>query len=205
MKENLKNRNILLTGFEPFGKWPVNPTEVAALELNGLISNGIQVVGKVIPLRYSEIAEKLEEYVTALDPIAIVLTGQAGGPKVRLENTAKNFVKTGIPYNCGSEFTGNEIIVNGPEKLYTSLPFEKIVSDLSIDNVPVSNSDDAGSFGCNQIFYLARYLYPDIPSGFIHVPLLPEQIKNESDDFMPQEMISAILKLVVKQIVDYLD
>ena len=54
-----------------------------------------------------------------------------------------------------------------------------MVAAVRAAGVAASVSHSAGTFVCNQIFYelqhrLAR-VEPVVPSGFMHVPLLPEQ------------------------------
>lgn len=44
----------------------------------------------------------------------------------------------------------------------------------------VSNS--AGTYVCNHLFYEVQYMrvheFPDLKAGFIHIPFLPNQVKN---------------------------
>lgn len=50
--------------------------------------------------------------------------------------------------------------------------------------LPSRLSNSAGTFVCNHILYqlgyMADHFYPDLLLGFIHVPLIPEQTINHS-------------------------
>ena len=189
--------NILLTGFEPFGDWELNPTQIAAQSLDGLKigkNSEFNLVSDVVPLRYYDILPHLTRLIQKYDPKMIILSGQAGGEKIRLERQAVNIVENKIPYNCGSILSG-KLFPSAKELYQSSLPLDLIYSGLIEDKIPVEYSESAGTFGCNQIFYLARHQFNSIPSGFIHVPLLREQVK-ENQAFMDQETITRALKLV---------
>jgi pyroglutamyl-peptidase len=188
--------NILFTGFEPFGNWAVNPTHVAAEHLNGMKigkNSEFNLISDVVPLRYYDILPHLTRLIEKYDPKMIILSGQAGGDKIRLERQAFNIVETTLPYNCGTELNG-KLFPSAQEMYRSSLPLDLIYSGLKDDGIPVEFSDSAGSFGCNQIFYLMRHQFNRIPAGFIHVPLLKEQVK-EDQVFMDQEMITRGLEL----------
>ena len=188
--------NVLFTGFEPFGDWAINPTQVAAESLNGIkigLKGEFNLVSDIVPLRYYDILPHLTRLVEEHDPKMIILSGQAGGDKIRLERQAINIVDNKGPYNCGTLVSG-KLFPSAQEMYKSSLPLDLIYSGLKEENIPVEYSDSAGSFGCNQIFYLARHQFNSIPAGFIHVPLLREQVKGDQA-FMAQEMITRGLKL----------
>lgn len=194
---------ILFTGFEPFGKWDVNPTQEAIIALDGKSYNGISIVGKVIPLKYLQIRDVLSKLVKQYKPRAIVLSGQAGGESIKLERRAHNLINCNIPYNCGSLITDTVIEIKGSDNYSSSLPLDDIYKKLSENNISVEFSDNAGSFGCNQVFYHCRHDFPSIPSGFIHVPLLPEQ-KSDSMQYMDQETITKGFEVILQHIAHWL-
>ena len=114
---------LLFTGFEPFGKWDVNPTAEAAREFDGERFREWEVVGKVLPLRYEDIRIKMTQLVKKYQPSVIINSGQADGISIRLEEVARNFVKTKIPYNCGTEFPEIQpLVTQGDETLTSRLP-----------------------------------------------------------------------------------
>jgi pyroglutamyl-peptidase len=214
------SKTILLTGYEPFAHWSVNPTAVAAEALDGMQFAGYTIVGKVIPLRYYEIEPVLRELIETYNPDAVILSGQAGGDKIRLERIAQNKAESSsAKYNCGTITTGQYLVEGGQSKLRSSLPLNRYFHRLGREDIPVRYSDSAGLFGCNQVFYLARSLFPDLPAGFIHVPLLPEQVGEKSkkskksnkskkskkpDEHMQQGIITRALQLICEETALYL-
>ncbi len=195
---------ILFTGYEPFGDWAINPTAEAAKVLDGKEFNGHRIIARILPLRYKEIEPELQKLVNEYKPNAIVLSGQAGGAEIRLERIAKNIVNCNIPYNCGTLVNSEIISEIGPDAHKSTLPLERVMSEINKAGIPVRYSDDAGEFGCNQVFYHGREDFPDIPTGFIHVPLLPEQVTGNKPS-MEQENITLALEIVVKSVADWLE
>ena len=64
------SRNILLTGFEPFGDSTVNPSISACMRLEGKEVAGFEIVVEEIPLRFREIRSTIEEDIARLVPAA---------------------------------------------------------------------------------------------------------------------------------------
>ena len=185
---------ILVTGFEAFGKWEVNPTAIAMDFIDGKSYYDHEIVGRVLPLRYKEIKRDVDSLIQQFDPSAVIHTGQAGGDSIRLERNAVNKASCPVPYNCGTLVENEILVANGTQSISSSLPINEIFNSLNSNNIKVKYSESAGTFGCNQVFYLTRYYYPHMISGFIHVPLLPEQATGELKS-MPQETINHAIDL----------
>ena len=60
--------------------------------------------------------------------------------------------------------------------MFTGLPIKAILSHWGKADVPGHVSNTAGTYLCNQLFYLAcvEGRARDIPAGFIHVPDTPQ-------------------------------
>ena len=69
------------------------------------------------------------------------------------------------------------MVADGPAAYFTTLPIKAMVKAVREAGVAASVSQTAGTFVCNQIFYLLQHALAGsgIRSGFIHVPFLPEQ------------------------------
>ena len=82
-----------------------------------------------------------------------------------------------IPDNAGNMPNNAAIIQGGPDGLFSTLPVEDMVSALNIENLPASISYSAGTFVCNNLFYLIQFHCKgkSIQSGFVHVPLMESQ------------------------------
>ncbi len=87
---------------------------------------------------------------------------------------------------------------------YSTLSNEQIVNALRKNGIPSYVSLSAGSYGCNQIFYhCMNYLKKngiDIPAGFIHVPLLPEQSTDGRFGTMSLEMQKQAFEIILKEV-----
>jgi pyroglutamyl-peptidase len=202
-------RTILLTGFEPFGGSDVNPSITACRRLEGKTYNGFRVVVEEIPLRFHEIKGNIERYIEKHGPVAVVCTGQSGGPSIALERVAINIASAKNPYNCGHKPVDEALNDEGPAAYFSRLPLRDLEEALKGAKIPVVVSNSAGTYGCNQIFYyLMDYLATegiDIPAGFIHVPSLPEQVVDKRQPSMTVELIAEALEVVLETISKQLD
>ncbi|RMG31784.1 MAG: pyroglutamyl-peptidase I [Methanobacteriota archaeon] len=173
---------LLFTGFEPFGGHRVNPTHLLVQHFDKMVYDGLEIIGKVIPLRFHEIRPLIRNLIDDIQPDYIVMSGQAPRNAITPERIAINYAETSTPYNCGTTIEGQFLDSEGEDGFFSTLPLKRIVQGLREKGIPCSISLSAGTYGCNQIFYeCMRYLrikHLDIPAGFIHVPLLPEQALN---------------------------
>ena len=83
-----------------------------------------------------------------------------------------------------------------------------MVEYMRKENVPSSISNTAGTFVCNHIMYQTLYLshkdFPEIKSGFMHIPFIPEQVIHRTN--MPSISLDNIVKGItasLKAIVDF--
>lgn len=166
-------RPILITGFEPFGKSTLNPSG----EIVKAISTP-DVVSAVLPVVFGLASAQLKELIDLHQPSAVICLGQAEGRKeITPERIAINLDDARIADNAGVKITATPIIESAPDGLFSTLPLSQIVTALQGRGIPASISLSAGTFVCNHIFFhLQDYLQGrDVPSGFIHVPLMDEQ------------------------------
>lgn len=175
-------KKLLLTGFEPFGGDPINPSSAIAQDFHGKVIGNIEIIGRTIPLRFYEIDNIICGYIEEFNPDIIINLGQAPRPTISYEYVAINLAHiSNESYNCGAKPNHEPLVENGPNAYFTSLPVQELVKHLSSYQIPSYISYSAGTFGCNQIFYSAMHhihTNPNLNSvsaGFIHVPLLPEQ------------------------------
>ena len=194
---------ILLTGFEPFGGSDVNPSILACRRLEGRTFNGYGVAVEEVPLRFREIRPRIEGLVERHKPAAVICTGQSSRACISLERVAINLADASrIAYNCGAKPRDERIVEDGPAAYFTRLPLRTLLERLREAKIPAEISNTAGTFGCNQIFYLLMdYLERtglDIPAGFIHVPSLPEQVLNKKLPSMSLELTARALEIVVE-------
>ena len=171
---------ILVTGFEPFGGEPINPSWEAVRHLPDTIS-GAEVVKVMIPVVFGRSAEVVHEAIVEHDPDVVLHVGQAGGRfEVTPERVAINVDDGRIPDNDGKQPIDTPIREDGPAAYFTSLPVKAMVTAMRRAGIPGRVSNTAGTYVCNHIMYQVRYMveheFPGKRSGFVHVPYLPSQV-----------------------------
>ena len=158
-----------MTGFEPFGGDQTNPSATIAQAVRGDRFGAFEVVSGVLPVNGARIAKALERLVNRHEPAAVVMLGLGGRLQLSIERIAVNALEYRIPDNAGNTRTG-PIVAGGPDGLFSSLPVAQILEMWRMSNIPAFQSDTAGTYLCNQAFYLMRHMRPDVMAGFIHLP-----------------------------------
>lgn len=194
-------KQLLITGFEPFGAESVNPSWEAVKRLPDRI--GDYILTKIeIPTIFGTAAEKVLVAAEELGADTVLCIGQAGGrDTVTPEVIAINLRDAEIPDNAGSQPVGVPIVREGPAAYFSTVPVREIVKKLQTESVPSSLSYSAGAFVCNDVFFslLHHFNGSQTQVGFIHVPFLPEQAK-DGQPSMDQGQIIRALTLAVKAI-----
>jgi len=178
-------KNVLVTGFEPFGGEMINPSALAAQVLDGRLIGGRRVAGVVLPCVFGKSLEALSQEMDRTQPELVICTGQAGGrAEISIERVAINIEDANIPDNAGNWPLDKPVIAGGPAAYWSTLPIKAIVAALQEARLPAAISQSAGTFVCNSVFYgLMQTLEqkPGVRGGFIHVPYLPEQARRAAD------------------------
>ena len=82
---------ILLTGYEAFGDFKVNPSIAACMQLNNKTYNGYKVVVEEITMKFEEVKDVIEGHVSKYKPAAVLCTGVSReGACIKLERVAIN-------------------------------------------------------------------------------------------------------------------
>ena len=167
-------KKLLLTGFEPFLDFTVNPTMRIAEELDGQAIGGFSVVSKVMPVDFNSSGQHLLSYIEEVEPDAVISLGLAAGRfKITPERIAIN-VKDGEPDNKGHKPVDEPIKEGGKPAYLTTLPARQMVDRLQKEGLPADISNTAGAYLCNNVMYeglhYAETTKPDMHTGFIHIP-----------------------------------
>ncbi len=173
-------RNVLVTGFGPFGGEHVNPALEAIKLLEGRIIGGCRVVTRELPVTRFESIEAVVKHIEDTDPVLVLAVGQAGGRlEITPERVAINMDDFRIPDNGGFQPVDEPIVVAAPAAYWSTLPIKAMVVAMRETGIPASVSNSAGTFVCNHLFYgLMHHLAQPggkIRGGFVHIPYLPEQ------------------------------
>jgi pyroglutamyl-peptidase len=173
-------KRVLLTGFQPFGGETINPAWVSVRELTGKKILGYEIVTGEIPVtRYSAL-EETEKLILQYEPEIVINVGQAGGSlEMRVERIGINCDDYSIPDNDGNQPKGDPVFQEGPAAYFVTVPIKAMVQEMINVGVPAIVSNSAGTYLCNHICYgvshMAASRYPQLLTGFIHIPFLPEQ------------------------------
>jgi pyroglutamyl-peptidase len=206
------NKIVLLTGFDPFGEFDVNPSWEVARRINNQEISDFTIRSIQVPLKYNEIKSVIVKSIETLKPKIIISLGQSYRNLISLEKVAINFAdltESNVLYNCGSRPKDQILEPNGQIAYFTNLPLRRILSTLRQNNIPSEISYTAGTFGCNQIFYQTMHQVHQtrlpIKAGFIHVPCLPSQaaklqkMNKGKIPSMDLNIIVEALKLIIKE------
>jgi pyroglutamyl-peptidase len=173
---------ILVTGFEPFGGIPENPSQaiVEALRQRPAAERRAELVTEILPCEFRAAGERIVALIREHHPDAVVSIGLAASASaIRLERHALNLNDAVRPDNGGDLATGRPIDPAGPIGYWSTLPVDAMLDALRERDIPSAITNHAGAYVCNHVFYTARHEIErqgtGIPSGFIHVPLMAEQ------------------------------
>jgi pyroglutamyl-peptidase len=200
---------ILVTGFEPFGGQSLNPSWEVARALHGLQLPGLQgaqVVAVQLPCVFAQALPALQQALMQHTPDIVLALGQAEGRcDLSVERIAINVMDARIPDNAGAQPIDVPVIAGGPASYFSTLPIKSLVAGLRASGFPASVSQTAGTFVCNQVFYALQHTLAGqgVHSGFVHLPLLPEQAAHWPGPSLPSWPLSLQLA-AVKQALDLL-
>ena len=171
---------VLLTGFEPFGGEPENPSLAIARALDRKRVAGHRIVGAALPTEFARSLPVLETLLKQHRPALVLAVGQAGGrAQVSLERVAINLIDARIADNADDQPVDVPVVRDAPNAYFSTLPLKSMLLRLHAAGIPAALSHSAGTFVCNQVFFgLVHYLATHKPrtrGGFVHVPYLPQQ------------------------------
>lgn len=174
---------ILVTGFDPFGGEPINPSWEAVRRLPDAVKS-IEIIKAQIPTSFGRSADVVRTAILEHDPDVVVCVGQAGGELgISAERVASNVDEGRIPDNDGNQPIDTRIRADGPAAYFSSLPVEAMVTAMKKTGIPAVVSNNAGAYVCNHLMYQVLYMidheFPGKRGGFVHVPYAPQQVVNK--------------------------
>ena len=204
-KETMK---ILLTAFTPFDGEKINPALEAMKLVKNRLGN-LEVVKIEVPTVFRKSIQVVTEAIEKEKPDFVLSIGQAGGREgITPERVAINIDDARIPDNEGNQPIDEPIFSDGANAYFSTLPVKAMVEAIRREGLPSSLSNSAGTYVCNHLMYGVLYFlnkndcqvgnghlqYKDsglqndgeekrqaVKAGFIHVPYLPEQTKNQKN------------------------
>ncbi|HFQ5077076.1 TPA: pyroglutamyl-peptidase I [Vibrio vulnificus] len=193
-------RKILVTGFEPFGGESLNPSLELVKVLTQKERTNIEIIGCQVPVVRHQSISTVIEAIEQHEPELVFMIGQAAGrAAITPERVAINLDDYRIEDNAGHQPVDEPIIATGPAAYFSTLPVKAITHALQQAGIPCQLSHSAGTFVCNHLFYgIQHYLQArPIRSGFIHIPLLPEQASASNQPSMSLETLARGLGMMI--------
>ena len=171
-------KRVLLTGFEPFAGASLNPSEQIVNALKASQIEGVELHTAVLPVVFTESSELLRHLIKLHKPDVVICLGQAEGRReISFERVAINLDDARLADNAGRVVLDQPVVAGGPSAHFTTLPVKEMVAAVRAEGIAAGLSTTAGTFVCNHIFYAMQHelAKTSVRSGFIHVPLMPEQ------------------------------
>jgi pyroglutamyl-peptidase len=171
---------ILLTGFEPFGKHKINPSEEVVRRLAESRVEGIELNTAILAVHRTSGPEKLIRAFEESRPDAVLLLGEAGGyPVPTLERMFVNLLEYPAELGGGVAVIDEPLKPDGPAAYISTLPVREIYDNVLKAGIPCRLSLSAGTYICNQVGYVIhdhiRRNNFQVIAGLMHLPFLPEQ------------------------------
>ena len=198
---------ILVSGFDPFGGEKINPA-IEAVKLLSDEIKGNEVIKIEIPTVIGKSVDKLKEKIKEVKPDVVISVGQAGGREdITVERVAINVDDCRIKDNEGNQPIDEKIAEDGPDAYLLTLPIKAMVENIKSANIPASVSNTAGTFICNHVAYGMAHVrateYPNMRTGFIHIPFLPEQVLDKPHTAsMNLDTIAKALEKAIEAVID---
>ncbi|MBQ7298770.1 MAG: pyroglutamyl-peptidase I [Clostridia bacterium] len=194
-------KQLLITGFDPFGGESVNPAWEAVRRLPDTVGR-YALTRLQIPTVFGKAAETVLAAADAMPspPDVILCIGQAGGrAAVTPEMVAINYRHASIADNAGTRICESPIIDGAPAAYFATVPVQRMTEAIAACSLPAQTSYSAGTFVCNDVLYtLLHHFSGKITAvGFIHVPYLPEQARVHDAPSMPSDDIVRALTAAI--------
>ena len=188
---------VLITGFEPFNGYEINPSQLIAETLNGQNIEDAEIIGIVLPVNFTTSVEYVIQAITDYNPLLVISLGLSPVThKIDVEKCGINL--RWVYRNNNSYPIPKRLNPCGPLIRISPLHTKRIVLELKKVEIPSRQSFHAGFYVCNAVLYgTLNYIKENkipIKAGFIHVPFLSSQ---HPDGMDLETMISAV-KLAIK-------
>lgn len=171
-------RNLLL-GFGPFLDIRENHSGQLMTELAAETPANTQA--HILPVEFTGCAVYLPRYIESYAPSHVVLCGIARRTaRIELEMVAVNALHSDAPDAAGHSAYDELVVPGGPMAYRSELNLPDWERALNARGIATALSYHAGTYVCNQAYYLACHLMFQragrIPVAFIHVPPLAHQV-----------------------------
>ncbi|MBO5698707.1 MAG: pyroglutamyl-peptidase I [Bacteroidaceae bacterium] len=192
---------VLITGFEPFGKYPKNSSWATAQQVVAQGVMGVEFFLRIMPVSFQRVAVELRAAVDEVQPNLILMLGQAAvSDKIRLERIAINMMDSVKGDNDGCVPDEEPIYPSESTALFTNVPIKKLCSAIAEQGLPVVVSNSCGLYVCNRLYYEALRLCqssPNMKALFVHMPLYKGQTGVAENVGMELSEMVKVLSLLI--------
>ncbi len=188
---------LLITGFEPFGGDPLNPSAMLAEALEGSVIEAHRVHARVLPCVFTDALLALNQAIDETRPALVLCTGLAAGrSELSFERVAINLIDARIADNAGAAPVDERVLRSTRDAWFTSLPVKAMAQACEDAGVSAALSLSAGTFVCNAVFFALmqriereRRLGRKLRGGFMHVPMLGSHTSHQTATMTLEDML----------------
>ncbi len=175
-------KKILLTGFDPvkgIGD-SINPSYEIVKDFHDEFY-GARIIKLEVPTEFVGSKDIVAKAIEMHEPDIVLSLGVSPSRfNLTLERVAINIRDGVMKDNAGFAPRDEKIYEDGYNAYFSNLPIKKIVEEANKNYVPMSISNTAGTYCCNQVMYTALYYsakrFPNMLAGFLHLPYFPEHV-----------------------------
>jgi pyroglutamyl-peptidase len=173
---------VLVTGFDPFGGQPLNPSWLAAQALDGAEIDGHRVVAAQLPTASATRWRSCKScWASTGRRWSCARARPAAAPPSRWSAWPSTSRTRASPTTPAAKPIDTPVIAAGPAAYFTTLPIKAMLAALLAEGIRADVSQTAGTFVCNHVFYGLLHMLATDPrwagtrGGLVHVPWLPQQ------------------------------
>lgn len=182
-----ERQKVLLTGFEPFWGYSNNVSQMAVEQIIESKRNRypFEVAGCILPTSFRRAPGVMADAIKEVEPEIVLSLGLLEDISAfRIERIGLNINHSDQPDNDGDKPANRRILPDGPLAYEVNLPFAEIAAELEKAELPMEVSYHAQTFVCNHLIYTTMHLIKTeglpVSYGFIHLPPLPEDVREGS-------------------------
>ena len=193
---------VLITAFEPYDRWLENSSWLALVELTRDLPTNVTVVTRRYPVDFDAARSRLLDDLAANYDFALHLGQAPGISRVHLE-------MVGVNVGGNSSQTADQyqpLVPGGPPAYQSSLPLAEWSARIRELGIPCQVSYHAGTYLCNALLYLTHHIAAErglkTRGAFIHLPLAPQQVLVERQDWpsLPSASCAEAIRLIANEL-----
>ena len=179
---------ILLTGFGPFPGIESNHTQTIAEHFKKNSKKlEYQLITSIIPVTFSDGKTIIPKLIEEHHPDYVLVMGvKSTSSEFCLEKIAINALHSTKPDFKGNFANHEKILTDAREAFFSDIDLCTWCQDLNEKGILAAVTYSAGTYVCNQTFYLFSHYLSKYSSSnrvvLLHVPRLPSQIPEDSND-----------------------